>query len=83
MKTKSQKKHYVVLSGEGENGTFEHRLATDVGIKRILTRERCGGDRWASVYCYFYLGDSFQVVGVEIDTGLPNIMPSWAAKFVA
>ena len=38
---------WVVWSGEGECGTKEIKTATLRGIKRILTAERCGGDRWA------------------------------------
>ncbi len=38
---------YVVWSGEGEIGHKRIVKATPMGIKRILTRERCGGDRWA------------------------------------
>ncbi len=42
------KKQYAVCSGEGEGqGTLEIKTATERGIKRILTVERCGGDRWA------------------------------------
>ncbi len=41
------KKQYVIWSGEGELGTKEIKTATDQGIKRILTKERCHGDRWA------------------------------------
>jgi hypothetical protein len=46
------KRIYKVISGEGDgNGTTETtRPLTDIGIKRRLTRERCGGDRWASAY---------------------------------
>lgn len=42
-----KKKRYAVCSGEGEQGTIEIKTATERGIKRILTAERCGGDRWA------------------------------------
>lgn len=38
---------WVIWSGEGERGTKEIKHATQQGIKRILTNERCGGDRWA------------------------------------
>ena len=43
----SERKKWVIWSGEGEVGTKEVKLATEIGIKRILTAERCGGDRWA------------------------------------
>lgn len=38
---------WIVWSGEGEQGHKETKTATLTGIKRILTAERCGGDRWA------------------------------------
>ena len=43
----TNKKNWSICSGEGEIGTQETKYATEIGIKRILTRERCGGDRWA------------------------------------
>lgn len=47
---KSKKKVYWILSGEGELGTWTRHYVTPRGIKRIATRERCGGDRWAKVF---------------------------------
>ena len=38
---------WVIWSGEGECGSKEIKTATLQGIKRILTQERCGGDRFA------------------------------------
>lgn len=46
----ADKKTYWILSGEGESGTWEKHHATLTGIKRIATKERCGGDRWASIW---------------------------------
>ena len=46
---------WIIWSGEGEVGTSEIRQATDIGIRRILTRERCNGDRWA--WAAEYTGD--------------------------
>ena len=45
-----------IISGEGDSpSTFERtRSRTVIGLKRILTRERCGGDRWA--YALITLG---------------------------
>lgn len=40
-----------IVSGEGENGTseeYEGKLTAGRILNR-LTRERCGGDRWARV----------------------------------
>ena len=61
MKTK-----YYILSGEGTEGTWRKVHATDIGIKRILTRERCGGDRWARAYT---LARGAAFVGVDTETG--------------
>ena len=46
------KRPYWILSGEGTGeGTWERtRPMTDIGIQRRLTRERCGGDRWARAF---------------------------------
>ncbi len=40
-----------IVSGEGENGMVEiyTGVKTVRAIKARLTRERCGGDRWARV----------------------------------
>ena len=48
-------KTWIIWSGEGEVGASAVKKATDVGIKRILTAERCHGDRWA--YAAEYTGD--------------------------
>jgi len=55
----SSKQKYVVWSGEGEEGHKRVVTCTETGIKRILTAERCGGDRWA------YAAES---VGGEMDS---------------
>jgi hypothetical protein len=38
-----------IISGEGEQGTVEdyEGKRTERAIKMRLTKERCGGDRWA------------------------------------
>ena len=48
---------WVVWSGEGTRGTKEIKVATENGIKRILTAERCHGDRWA--FAAKYTGDDY------------------------
>lgn len=48
---------WVIWSGEGENGYKEVKVATETGIKRILTKERCRGDRWA--FAAKYTGDDY------------------------
>ena len=51
----ASKREYMVLSGEGTGeGTWARtNPMTDIGIKRRLTRERCGGDRWARAFYRF------------------------------
>ena len=44
------KKKYLILSGEGERGTWElTRPITTIGLQRRLTAERSEG-RWADAY---------------------------------
>ena len=43
-----RKETFYVLSGEGENGTWAVVETSD--IKRLLKKERCGGDRWVKAY---------------------------------
>jgi len=62
------KRIYKIVSGEGEQGTIETtNPLTDIGIKRRLTRERCGGDRWAAAY---YRNESDAApVWINVETG--------------
>jgi len=65
--TKKTRFDFYVLSGEGTGqGMWKLHHTTDLGIKQRLTRERCGGDRWARAYC-LARGASF--VGIDIETG--------------
>jgi len=55
-----------IISGEGEQG---HRdtytgMRTALAIKRSLTRERCGGDRWARAVAITEAGAAY-----DIETG--------------
>ncbi len=50
MKTKSEKLPYTLVSGEGEIGTTTLVKLTPIGLKRRITEERCGGDRWCRAY---------------------------------
>ncbi len=44
----SAKQVYTIYSGEGcGEGRPETVTMTVIGLKRRLTKERCGGDRWA------------------------------------
>lgn len=63
------KRTYAILSGEGERGTWRMAQATEIGIKRILTRERSNGDRWAHAY---YKPPGADDVGVDVETGEPR-----------
>jgi hypothetical protein len=42
----------LIFSGEGETGTWERYTGkrTVRAVRTRLTKERCGGDRWASVW---------------------------------
>lgn len=42
------KEIFFLLSGEGENGTWEIVETDD--ISEVLKKERCNGDRWAHAY---------------------------------
>lgn len=43
---------YLVFSGEGDRGTWAIYTGKDSlqAIKTRLTKERCNGDRWASIW---------------------------------
>mgnify|MGYP006907989524 CR=1 FL=1 len=64
-----EKKVYWILSGEGECGTWERKVSTEGGIKSILTRERCGGDRWAHAYGDCYETKDGSLAGYDVETG--------------
>lgn len=64
------KRTYYILSGEGTGeGTWRYVTVTDRGIKRMLTTERCGGDRWAKAYSLVRNTILTSPVGVDIETG--------------
>jgi len=44
---KNEKKAWAVWGGEGDTGRMRIVQATERGIKRVLTAERCNGARWA------------------------------------
>lgn len=67
---KMEKKKWVIWSGEGEKGHKDIKMATITGIKRILTRERCGGDRWA--YAATYTGNDLLDCCGEVKTRYLN-----------
>lgn len=53
----------VILLGEGEVGTYKEYTGkpSALAIKRKLTAERCGGDKWAKAYIYAYDNDNRHV----------------------
>ena len=65
----TEKKTYWILSGEGEIGTWEKHVATLTGIKRIATKERCGGDRWAQIWEEIPETDTTEAHICNIDDG--------------
>lgn len=74
-----KKQVYWLLSGEGNSGTWERVITTERGIKMRLTKERCGGDRWAEAYTAEGLNDSGQVIGMAVSVSAYNILPDEAA----
>lgn len=53
----------VILSGEGEIGTYELYAGTrtERAIKSRLTKEKCHGDRWAKAYIYLHESETGSV----------------------
>ena len=71
----STKQKYTVVSGEGVNGTVElTKPMTETGIKRRLTRERCGGDRWAKGYRRLNAHDT---TWINVETGEAATFNKW------
>ena len=60
----------VILSGEGEIGTFERYTGTRTSraIKSQLTKERCRDDRWAKAYIYLHESETGDVYANLEDT---------------
>lgn len=66
----------IIISGEGtEPGAIEPHTGapTRRAIRARLTRERCGGDRWAHAIAYVAEGE-----GVNLETDNPAY---WHAAF--
>ena len=67
MSNTTAKTTYIIISGEGcGEGTSRKVSATDREIKRILVKERCGGDRWARA---FYRLNSHTQIGIDSESG--------------
>ena len=65
----TEKKTYWILSGEGEEGTWEKHIATLTGIKRIATKERCNGDRFARIWEEIHETETTNAHIYDIDNG--------------
>lgn len=59
-----------IISGEGERGTVEPYTGkrTMRAIKMRLTKERCGGERWAHASVYSHTND-YGDVFVDVESG--------------
>ena len=66
---------YFVLSGEGENGTWQTVETTERGIKQLLTQERCNGHRWATAYTDIYEMADGGYAAHDIETGEVRQVP--------
>lgn len=66
-----------IVSGEGEEGTVEVYAGkrTARAIKMRLTRERCGGDRWARAVIYMHTADDGEDVGMDCTDGTVVYFP--------
>ena len=60
---KNELNHVVIISGEGEVGIIEPHTGrpTKRAVMARLTRERCGGDRWAKAIAYVDGNEGFDV----------------------
>ena len=66
-------KRVVIISGEGTGpGAIEPHTGAPTlrAIRARLTRERCGGDRWAHAIAYVAEGE-----GVNVETDSPRFWP--------
>lgn len=59
-----------IFSGEGDYGSFELFTGkrTMRAIKMRLTKERCGGDRWARALVYSHSNDHYDIY-YNLETG--------------
>lgn len=53
--------------GEGQGHAYYTKSRTKIGIDRILTRERCGGDRWAFAVITLGGGHQFRYALGELE----------------
>jgi hypothetical protein len=66
-----------ITSGEGENGTTEVFAGkrTERAVKLRLTRERCGGDRWARAAVFMREVGDGAAIGMNVETGTEDYFP--------
>lgn len=67
---------YYILSGEGECGSWKRVESTPYGIRKMLTRERCHGDRWAHAYADAYRTQLDEWAARDIETGAVRTIPA-------
>ena len=67
-----------IVSGEGNCGTVEIYTGkrSDRAIKMRLTRERCGGDRWARAMIYMHTSADGADVGMDCTDGTVGYFPN-------
>lgn len=65
-----------ILSGEGDYGNFEIYTGkrTPRAIKMRLTKERCGGDRWARALVYSHSLHCYDIY-YNLETGDAESLP--------
>jgi len=71
---------YYILSGEGTgSGTWSGPyVTTERGARQRAARERCAGDRWASVFELVPESLTMFAHVVDIDTGTADDVPDMA-----
>lgn len=70
----------VICSGEGEKGQYQIMRLTPLGVKRVLKRERCGGDRWAWAVQGVYKTITGAYAGTDCESGSDKFLPDIIAK---
>ncbi|WP_419607616.1 hypothetical protein [Thiolapillus sp.] len=71
---KNELNRVVIISGEGEIGIIEPHTGrpTKRAVMARLTRERCGGDRWAKAIAYVDGTEGFDVETGEVADWIPE-----------
>ncbi len=76
------RRHWFLLSGEGERGTWEGPfLTTARGIRSRAARERAGGDRWCSAWELFPGTATRRPTVIELDgTRERDVPDTWEVR---